>query len=167
MTLYNLTNDYMNLLELAEDPDIDEQAFMDTLEGIEGALEDKAEGYAKVIRTLEGDAAACDAEGKVLAASSDCVEVAFTFDMNGISTLDTAKEVLSKKEQGDAYGMVAYGGAQKEWYEQAAAFDAACVGKTADEILALAAEDGTPSDDVQSAGCTINVAGFVKAASKN
>ena len=39
MTLYNLTNDYMNLLELAEDPDIDEQAFMDTLEGIGGALE--------------------------------------------------------------------------------------------------------------------------------
>ena len=24
-TLYELTNDYMNLLELAEDPDIDEQ----------------------------------------------------------------------------------------------------------------------------------------------
>ena len=57
MTLYELTNDYMNLLELAEDPDIDEQAFLDTLEGIDGALEDKAEGYAKVIRTLEGDAA--------------------------------------------------------------------------------------------------------------
>ena len=27
MTLYELTNDYMNLLELAEDPDIDEQAW--------------------------------------------------------------------------------------------------------------------------------------------
>ena len=39
MTLYELTNDYMELLQMAEDPDIDEQAFMDTLESIEGALE--------------------------------------------------------------------------------------------------------------------------------
>ena len=74
MTLYELTSDYMNLLELAEDPDIDEQAFMDTLEGIEGALEDKAEGYAKVIRTLEGDAAACDAESKRLRNKKQTIE---------------------------------------------------------------------------------------------
>ena len=74
MTLYELTEDYMNLLELAEDPDIDEQAFTDTLEGIEGALEDKAEGYAKVIRTLEGDAAACDAESKRLRNKKQTIE---------------------------------------------------------------------------------------------
>lgn len=74
MTLYELTEDYMNLLELAEDPDIDEQAFNDTLEGIEGALEDKAEGYAKVIRTLEGDAAACDAESKRLRNKKQTIE---------------------------------------------------------------------------------------------
>ena len=74
MTLYELTNDYMNLLELAEDHDIDEQAFLDTLEGIEGALEDKAEGYAKVIRTLEGDAAACDAEAKRLRNKKQTIE---------------------------------------------------------------------------------------------
>ena len=73
-TLYELTEDYMNLLELAEDPDIDEQAFTDTLEGIEGALEDKAEGYAKVIRTLEGDAAACDAESKRLRNKKQTIE---------------------------------------------------------------------------------------------
>lgn len=73
-SLYELTEDYMNLLELAEDPDIDEQAFADTLEGIEGALEDKADGYAKVIRTLEGDAAACDAESKRLRNKKQTIE---------------------------------------------------------------------------------------------
>lgn len=73
-TLYQLTDDYLTLLEMAEDPDIDEQAFMDTLEGIEGALEIKAEGYAKVIRTLEGDAAACDAESKRLRNKKQTIE---------------------------------------------------------------------------------------------
>jgi hypothetical protein len=66
MTLYKLTEDYMNLLALAEDPDIDEQAFLDTLDGIGGAIEIKAENYAKIMRQLEADAAACDAESKRL-----------------------------------------------------------------------------------------------------
>ena len=73
-SLYELTDDYLALLEMAEDPDMDEQAIMDTMEGIEGALEIKAEGYAKVIRTLEGDAAACDAESKRLRNKKQAIE---------------------------------------------------------------------------------------------
>ena len=111
-------------------------------------------------------AAAVDAEGKVVAAASDCVELAFTFTTKGASTLNTSKAVVSKKEAGTDYGMVAYGNAKKEWFEQAAAFDAACVGKTATEIAALIGNDGKAVADVQAAGCTIYVSGFVKAASK-
>ncbi len=111
-------------------------------------------------------AAAVDANGKAVAAASDCVEVTFSFDTKGVSTLDTTKAVVSKKEQGKDYGMVAYGGATKEWNEQAAAFDAACIGKTGTEISKLVAEDGKGVADIQSAGCTIYVTGFVKAASK-
>jgi hypothetical protein len=74
MTLYELSDDYMNLLTMAEDPDIDPEAFADTLAGIEGAIEDKADGYAKVIRTLEGDAAACDAESKRLRNKKQIIE---------------------------------------------------------------------------------------------
>ena len=74
MTLYELTDDYLALLEMAEDPDIDEQALKDTMEGIEGALEIKAEGYAKIIRMLEGDAAACDAESKRLRNKKQAIE---------------------------------------------------------------------------------------------
>ena len=66
-TLYDLTADYMALISMAEDPDIDEQAFLDTLEGIEGALEDKAENYAKVMRMLDADEAAYDEEAKFFA----------------------------------------------------------------------------------------------------
>ena len=48
----------------------------------------------------------------------------------------------------------------------AAAFDAACVGKTADEIANLMTKDGKSTDELQKAGCTIYVTGFVKAATK-
>ena len=122
------------------------------------------DGSSKVSTTVF--AAALNAENKVVAASSDCVEVTFTFNTKGASTLDTTKAVISKKEQGSNYGMVAYGGATKEWFEQAAAFDAACIGKTATEIAGLMAEDGKGTDELQNAGCTIYVTGFVKAASK-
>ena len=62
MTLYELTNDYAELLLMAEDPDTDPQAFTDTLEGIEGAIEDKADGYAMVIRQIKADVAGLKAE---------------------------------------------------------------------------------------------------------
>lgn len=92
-SLYELTDDYLALLEMAEDPDMDEQALMDTMEGIEGEIEIKAEGYAKVIRTLEGDAAACDAESKRLRNKKQTIE-------NNIkrmkSALQMAMEVTGK-----------------------------------------------------------------------
>lgn len=66
MTLYELMGDFQTLYEMADDPDVDEQAWFDTIEGIEGEIEDKAEGYAKVIATLSGNADACKAEAKRL-----------------------------------------------------------------------------------------------------
>ena len=111
-------------------------------------------------------AAAVDAEGKVLVAASDCVQVKFTFNATGASTLDTTKAISSKREAGANYGMVAYGGAAKEWFEQADAFNTLCVGKTATEIKALCAADNYGTDEVKTAGCTILVNGLTKAAAK-
>ena len=122
------------------------------------------DGSNKVSTTVF--AAAVDADGKVVAAISDCVEITFTFDTKGASTLDTTKAIISKREAGTNYGMVAYGGAKKEWFEQADAFDGACIGKTASEIAGFVAEDGKGVADIKDAGCTIYVTGFVKAASK-
>lgn len=61
-TLYELTADFMMLLEMAEDPDTDPVAFEDTMEALGLEIEDKADGYAKVIRQLEANVAACKAE---------------------------------------------------------------------------------------------------------
>lgn len=52
--LYDLTNDYLTLMEFADstDPD-DEQVFLDTLEGLMGAVEAKADSYAAVISHMD------------------------------------------------------------------------------------------------------------------
>lgn len=62
MTLYELTNEYMELLSLAEDPEVDEQVLADTLEGLTGEIEEKADGYAKVISQINADVDALDKE---------------------------------------------------------------------------------------------------------
>ena len=102
----------------------------------------------------------------MIVAASDCVQVKFTFDATGKSTYDLTKAVSSKRELGTSYNMKAYGGAAKEWFEQADAFNALCIGKTAAEIEALCAADNYGTDAVKAAGCTILVNGFAKAAAK-
>lgn len=56
-TLYELTGDYLSLLEWLEDEEnLEDAVVKDTLEGIEGAIEDKAENYAKIIKELTAEA---------------------------------------------------------------------------------------------------------------
>ena len=136
---------------------------MNTAQSTKDATADAA-GQNQVETTIV--AAAIDADGKVQVAASDCVQVKFTFDAAGVSTYDATKAAQSKRELGANYGMVAYGNAAKEWFEQADAFNALCVGKTVAEIVALCGADNYGTDEVKTAGCTILVDGFTKAADK-
>jgi hypothetical protein len=63
--LYELTQNYSQLLDLADS--MDEEMFRDTLSSIEEALEEKVENTAKFIRCLDGDIEAIKAEEKRLA----------------------------------------------------------------------------------------------------
>lgn len=65
-TLYELTTEYMGLLNMAEEEEIDPQVLADTLEGMDGELEQKAENYAIMINTLNGQADMLSAEIKRL-----------------------------------------------------------------------------------------------------
>ena len=53
MTLYDLTAEYQALLQIAEDPDTDPEVLTDTMEALEGEIEEKADGYAIVMKELE------------------------------------------------------------------------------------------------------------------
>lgn len=67
MNLYQLTQEYLSLQSLLEDPDMDPQAVEDTLEGLGGELEEKADSLACVIKDLEADALAMKKEADALA----------------------------------------------------------------------------------------------------
>src|SRR5574344_1066244 len=63
MKLYELTNDYQNVLNLAEEG----QDITDTLESISGAIEVKAEGITHIVKNLAHDTEAIEKEIKRLA----------------------------------------------------------------------------------------------------
>ena len=71
-TLYEIAAEYMTLLDMAEE--IDEEVFKDTLEGIEGELEIKADNYAKVVAELENKAEGLDKESKRLTERKKAIE---------------------------------------------------------------------------------------------
>ncbi len=119
------------------------------------------DGTNEIDTTILG--AAVDADGKIVAVDTDCTQVKFTFDLTGTSTF-TATEVLTKRQQGNNYGMSRIG--KTEWFAQADAFETQCIGKTATEVAGLAAADGKGTDTVKDAGCTITVTGFTAAAAK-
>ena len=61
-TLYELTEQMAYLMQLLEDPDAEERVILDTMEGIDFEIEEKADGYAKIIRMLSGQVDAITAE---------------------------------------------------------------------------------------------------------
>lgn len=66
MTLYEMKNEYRELLLMAEEGEVDDETLRDTFEAIEGEIEVKAEGYAMVISELTNDVETIKAEEKRL-----------------------------------------------------------------------------------------------------
>ncbi len=94
-TLYELTSEYLQLLEMAEDPDVDPETLADTMEAIGGEIEDKADGYARVMKQIEANAAGIKAEIDRLTARKTSME-------NNVKrmkeSLQAAMEVTGKKK---------------------------------------------------------------------
>lgn len=78
---------------------------------------------------------------KVAASVLDIVQAIVEYNVDGTLKTDVSKEVASKVELGDAYGMKAASKIGKEWYEQAKALTDWTVGKTAAEIQGIPSEE--------------------------
>lgn len=102
-------------------------------------------------------------DGKIVQCIVDSYQAKVTFDAVGKITGDLTAPIISKNEKGDAYGMKASSGIGKEWYEQAAAFAAYCVGKTAEEVAAIPMDEtGHASGADVRAGATVTVSAMIQ-----
>ncbi len=74
MKLYELTEQFLALQELVYDPEVDDQTLQDTMDGLWGEIEEKADGYAKIITGMKADIEALKAEENRLAARRKALE---------------------------------------------------------------------------------------------
>lgn len=88
-----------------------------------------------------------------------------TFDATGTITGDVNSPVATKNELGENYGMVAYGDAKYEWFEQADALAQYAVGKTVEELKNGAIDETgkAPEGTDLAATATIYLGGYVSA----
>jgi hypothetical protein len=119
-------------------------------------VKDKNNNPTAVASYTADYAATVIAGGKVIAAIIDSNEVTADITDNKIGTISNPG---TKLEQGDKYGMVAYGQAVAEWYAQAQAYANITVGKTAAEVAGL-------SIDKIEGSCTMYVGGYKVALEK-
>ncbi len=73
-TLLDLTGQYLELLELASDQDVDQQTVIDTMEALTGEIEVKADNYAAVMKKLDSKIKLYKTEYKRLKAVADHME---------------------------------------------------------------------------------------------
>ena len=130
-------------------------------------------GNAQVDGTLA--TVVLDKDGKIVAVRVDAIQNKVAISADGKFTISNIK---SKMELGDDYNMAKFGHSLvgnetvKEWYDQAKAFEAWCVGKTIDEVKNMPTQtmdNGyviSKDADLLAAGCTISITDFVSAVVK-
>lgn len=94
MTLHEITEEYMNVLAMAADPEVDEQVLADTLEslGLDEEIEAKADSYAKVRVELQVKQAELKAKADAIKAEADRIMDAYNKIGKNIEQLEGSLE---------------------------------------------------------------------------
>lgn len=111
--LYEITGNWKKVAEMLYEEEIDEQCIMDTLEAIEMEFEDKADGYAKVIKELLGNADVCKQEKIRLEARQKAFENRAKFLKQRLYENMKAMNKLKFKTDLFSFNIQANGGQQK------------------------------------------------------
>jgi hypothetical protein len=121
-----------------------------------------ANGVAKSNITMA--AVTLDENGVILDCVIDMQQTSVEFDTTGAIVGDLDAELRTKDELGEDYGMKGVSGIGKEWNEQAEALAAYCVGKTGEQVAAIALDDsGKATDPDLLSGATVGISGYIKA----
>ena len=124
----------------------------------------EAAGAAKYDVTVA--AVTVDDNGVITSCVIDSIPATVNFDATGAITSDLNAEILTKNEQGENYGMVAWGGAIAEWDAQVAAVAEYAIGKTVDQLkngdIDMTTGKAKDGSDLASSA-TIYLAGYVYA----
>ena len=134
-------------------------AVLAKLDGSASATAD-AEGIAKYDVTLV--AVTVDDQGLIVDCVIDSIGTQVNFDATGALVTDTAAEVLTKNELGDAYGMGAISVLGLEWNEQAAGLAEYAEGKTVEQLKTVAInESGYAVDADLVSTASINLFSYI------
>ena len=128
-------------------------AIVSSLSGTNASADET--GLAQVDSTVA--AVTVDESGKIVACKIDVAQNKVPVNADG--SFDTSLTFKSKQELGTEYGMTPASPIGKEWNEQADAFAAYVVGKTAAEVEAIGVVGEHSAPDVAdlAASCTMNV----------
>ena len=124
-----------------------------------------SENAAKADYDVTLAAVLLDENGVIVDCVIDSIGTTVAFDAAGTITSDLTAPIQTKNELGDAYGMVAYGGAVAEWYQQADALAGYAVGKTVEELRNGAIDETgrAPAGSDLATTATIYLGGYVSA----
>ena len=133
--------------------------------GVSVSTDSTKEGHAQVDATVA--TVVLDADGKIVACRLDCAQNKMDVEDGEVNTEATFE---TKRELRERYNMVAFSDATREWFEQAEAFEAYVVGKTADEVENMETKEhnghNVTVDDTLFASCSIDITAFKAAVVK-
>lgn len=127
----------------------------------ESATEEKPQYNVEMAAVTVAD------NGKITGCMTDTLETKLSVAEGIFATVSGT--IQTKRQMGDGYGMKAASAIQREWYEQADAFDTFVVGQTAAELAGIKLDSEGKTDAIT--GCTVSVSSMqknvVKAARKD
>lgn len=103
-----------------------------------------------------------NANGEITSVLIDSIQANPSWDATGKLTTDLEQDVRTKYTKKDDYGMQPASSLENgEWFEQIDVFKQSIMGKTADDVTAIAVdESGYPTDDTLRTGCTMKVSAY-------
>ena len=116
--LYELKENYRQVADMLYEEEIDVQCILDTLESIEGEIEDKADNYAVIIKELLADAEVCKQEKLRLEARQKSFETRAKFLKDRLEEVMKETGKTKFKTAKFSFGIQKKGGLAPLWIDE-------------------------------------------------